>query len=543
MAGRLAIDFGTSNTVVALWDADQGDAVPLILPEYSRNVAVRSAQGEFAEVPVVPSVIHYGDDGQRWVGEQVHAQGLYEDLRTFRWMKRYVARRTPTKLRVGDQDVSAADAARDLLSAVLTVATAGVDVNPLEEEVALTVPVEAFEHYDQWLLSVAEQVGISRVRLIDEASAAAIGYGAHVQPGDVYLVFDFGGGSMDVSVVLVEEDDATAGGGAATRRCRVLGKAGSDLGGATIDEWIYRDVIRQAKAGDADDDVRRVSSKLLVDCERAKEVLSVEDRVDVSVLDVFTGYMLSAEYTRGQFEGMLEQKGLYTQIDRTIRRALAAARERGYDEEHVKAVFMLGGSSLIPSVQQVLTRIFGGERVMIDRPLEAVACGAAAFAAGADFYDHIQHDYAIRYVDPQKGGYDYRPIVRRGTHYPTAEPVAKVMVKASHAGQAKLGIAVFEVGHAGGRNGAGEAKLELVFDPAGAARVQELTSDEAERRAHFWVNEHAPTFLEASPPGAPGEPRFEVHFGVDANKRLVLSAKDVKTGRFVYEGVPVVRLS
>lgn len=544
MAGRLAIDFGTSNTVVALWDDEQGEAVPLVLPDYTRNVAVRGAQGDFAEVPVVPSVVHYGEDGRRWVGEQVYGQHLYEDPQTFRWMKRYIARRTPTRLRVAAGDVTADDAGRDFLSAVLTVAAAGTGVNPREEEVALTVPVEAFEHYDQWLLSVAEQAGLARVRLIDEASAAALGYGAHVQPGDVYLIFDFGGGTMDVSVVLVEEDDAAGGAGAAAvRRCRVLGKAGSDLGGATIDEWIYQDVLRQAKAGLDDDDVRRVSRKLLVDCERAKEVLSVEDRVDVSVLDVFTGFMVSAEYGRGQFEGMLEQRGLYTQVDRTIRRALNAARERGYDDEHVKAVLMLGGSSLIPSVQQVLTRIFGGDRVMIDRPLEAVACGAAAFAAGADVYDHIQHDYAIRYVDPHKGGYDYRPIVRRGTHYPTAEPVAKVMVKASHAGQTKLGIAVFEVGHAGGTNGAGEARWELVFDPAGAARVQELTSDEAEKRAHFWVNEHAPTFLEAAAGGAAGEPRFEVHFGVDANKRLVLSAKDVQTGRFVYEGVPVVKLS
>ncbi|MDB5297003.1 MAG: DnaK family protein [Phycisphaerales bacterium] len=549
MAGRLAIDFGTSNTVVALFDAEQGDAVPVILPDYTRDVAVRSAGGDFAAVPVVPSLIHYvaGDDPHRWIGEQVYAHDLYEDPQTFRWMKRYVGRRTPTRLRVGDVDVSAADAGRDFLAAVMTVAAAGMDIDAANEEVALTVPVEAFEHYDAWLLEAAAEAGIARPRLIDEASAAAIGYGAHVQPGDVYLIFDFGGGTMDVSVVLMEEEADAGGGfggtGDAARRCRVLGKAGSDLGGATLDEWVYQDVLRQAKAGVDDEDVRKVSRKLLIDCERAKETLSVEDRADVSVLDLYTGYQLTAEYTRNQFETMLEGRGLYTQIDRTVRRAMNAARDRGYDDDAVKAVFMLGGSSLIPSVQQVLTRIFGGDRVMIDRPLEAVACGAAAFAAGAGVYDHIQHDYAIRHVNPQTGGYDYRPIVRRGTRYPTAEPVAKVVVKASHAGQQQLGIAVFEVGQGGGGAAGAGPKFEMVFDPAGAARVQEVAPDEADRRTHFWVNEAAPTFLAADPPADPGEPRFEVAFGVDANKRLVLSATDVKSGKVVYQEVPVVMLS
>lgn len=538
MPGRLAIDFGTSNTVVALWDEAAGEAVPLALPDYSRAVAVAGAQGGFGKVPVVPSVIHYVDDAQRWVGQQVFEHDLYEHPQTLRWMKRYVARRTPMRLSLGTRDVTPSDAGRDFLSAVLAVAAAGVGVDPYAEEVALTVPVESYEHYDQWLLSTAESVGLARVRLIDEASAAAIGYGAHVQPGDAYMIFDFGAGTLDVSVVLVEEEDA---GGGAVRRCRVLGKAGADLGGATVDQWVFQDVLRQAGVDDAAEDVRRVSRKLLVDCERAKEVLSVEDRADVSVIDLYTGYMLSAEYTRTQFERMLEDRGLFTTIDRTVRRALNAARDRGYDDEHVKAVFMLGGSSVIPSVQQALTRMFGGDRVLIDRPLEAVACGAAAFAAGVDVYDHIQHDYAIRHIDPARGGYDYRPIVPRGTSYPTAEPVAKVMVKASHAGQAQLGIAVFEVGH-GGRHG-DDARLELIFDPAGAARVQQVTADERDRRTHFWVNEHAPTFLTADPPGTAGEARFEVHFGVDANKRLVLSARDVKTGRFVYEGVPVVKLS
>src|SRR5207302_1859909 len=159
-------------------------------------------------------------------------------------------------------------------------------------------------------------------------------------------------------------------------------------------------------------------------------------------------------------------------------RALHAARERGYDEGHVNRVLLVGGSSLIPCVRRTVQRIFGRERVLLDRPLDAVARGAAAFVAGVDFYDHIQHDYAIRFVDPQKGDYDYRPLVKRGTPYPTGEPVARLTVKATYDGQPQLGIAIYELGERRAREASGP--VELVFDPTGAARVVSVTPDEEE---------------------------------------------------------------
>lgn len=91
---------------------------------------------------------------------------------------------------------------------------------------------QAFEHYENWLSNVAETAGIRRFRLIDEPSAVALGYGAHIQLGDVYLIFDFGGGTLDVAVGLIEESEQSQVG----RRCRVLGKAGLDIGGATLDQ-------------------------------------------------------------------------------------------------------------------------------------------------------------------------------------------------------------------------------------------------------------------------------------------------------------------
>ena len=530
MPEKLGIDFGTSNTVVAVWDEARREGSPMRVLDYGRLSFHRDEQ-----ISVIPSLIHYTADRRRWIGDQVLRQELYQSERTFRWMKRYIGNRSPVKKRLDGREISYFDAGRDFLSAVLTFAAAESNVG--DEEVALSVPVEAFEHYENWLTDVAEAAGMPRFRLIDEASAAALGYGAHIQPGNVYLIFDFGGGTLDVAVALIEEEAGAQTG----RRCRVQGKAGVDLGGATIDAWLFQEALRQNGRSDADDDVRQLSRALLVECERAKERLSDHERADVSVVDPQTGAVLAAEFTRGRFEDLLDEHEVFTKIDQTIRRALNAARERGYDEDSIIAALLVGGSSLIPSVQKTVRRIIGRERVMLNRPLDAVARGAAAFAAGVDFYDHIQHDYAVRWVNPQKGDYDYRVVVNRGAPYPSEKPVARMTVKASHDGQKQLGIAIFEIGEQ--RQRGGVQAVELVFDPAGAARVVNLTPEEEDRRTYFWLNEHTPTFLAADPPGKLGEPRFEVEFKIDENKRLLITARDLQTGRVTHRDYPVVKLT
>ena len=114
-------------------------------------------------------------------------------------------------------------------------------------------------------------------------------------------------------------------------------------------------------------------------------------------------------------------------------------------------------------------------------------------------------------------------------------------MKASHDGQTQLGIAIYEIGKRRGRSGRSE--VELVFDPSGAARISPVTVDDEERRSFFWMNEGNPTFLTADPPGKQGEPRFEVTFSIDGNKRLLINAKDLQTGHMIYKAYPVVKLT
>src|SRR5262249_22969695 len=99
---------------------------------------------------------------------------------------------------------------------------------------------------------------------------------------------------------------------------------GADVGGITIDQWLFQEVLRRNRRHAADD-VRAVSNALLVECEQAKERLSERDRAEVSVVPPDTGMLLSAEFTQSQFEALLDQHDAFARIDQTIRRALNAA--------------------------------------------------------------------------------------------------------------------------------------------------------------------------------------------------------------------------
>ena len=530
MTGSLAIDFGTSNTVIARWDESSRQGIPVHIEGYGR----RSIQ-EGESISVIPSIIHYAGQNRRWIGQQVIDRGLYNTRRTFRWMKQYINHRSPIKVKIDELEISPYTAGQEFLSSVLTYAIQESGIQ--DEEVAFSVPVEAFEHYENWLSGVAESAGITRYRLIDEPSAAALGYGAHIQPGNVYLIFDFGGGTLHASIILIEEESRAIKG----QRCRVLGKSGKAVGGSRIDQWLFQEILHRNHLRDSDEPVRLVSTNLLVECERLKESLSFNDHAQITPIPLSSGQTIQAAFSRAEFEELLDRNGLYTDIGYTIRLALNDARERGYTEDQIQTALMVGGSSQIPAVQRQVRQIFGAEKTHFNRPLDAVARGAAAFIAGVDFYDHIQHNYAIRYIDPLKGGYQYHTIVSRGTPYPSQEPVARLSVKASYDHQQKLGIAIFEIGER--RRQTSTESVELVFDPGGAARIVQATPQEIEDRNFFFINESSPTFLVANPPALAGAPRFEVLFHIDPNKRLTITARDIHSGSLILDSTPVVRLT
>lgn len=528
MNGRLAVDFGTSNTLFAVWDENRKDCIPLYIPDYG----TLSAQDE-DQLPFIPSLIHYAEDGRRWLGHQVLDRDLNQKPGTFRWMKRYINLRSPLRKIIDGRDITPSIAGQDFLSTLLIFALENLENQ--DEEVAFSVPVESFEHYQNWLTQVADKANIKRFRFIDEPSAAALGYGTSIQPGHAYLIFDMGGGTMHSSVVLIEEYDAASNG----RRCRVLGKAGKEIGGTTIDQWIFERVLNHLHRNDYDDAIRLISNQLLLKCEQAKESLSFQSKAEISLRSEDHEIDFQDTLTRTDLEDLLDQKNLYAEINACIRSALRDAKERGYDEDSIHQVLMVGGASRIPSIQRSVRQMFGNERVKSSHPMDAVVRGAAAFVGGVDFFDHIQHDYAIRHIDAQSGNYEYRVIVKKGTSYPTTSPIAELAVRATYDGQQKMGIMIYEISH---QTNALVKNVELAFDPSGAARLMRVSPDQEEERSRFWMNEDNPTFLVADPPANKGQIRFNISLFIDANKRLTISARDTISGRLLLDHFPAVKL-
>src|SRR5690606_6582966 len=151
-------------------------------------------------------------------GQQVHDRGLLDSPSTVRWMKHYISTRSPVRVPLPGGSRSYREVGADFLQAILS---SILPAQGCEEiEAVFPVPVESFEHYQDWIISLAGSAGIGRVRVVDEAPAAAVASGFTLIPGEVFMLFDMGGGTLDVSVVRLEDKGDSPG-----RRCRVLGKA------------------------------------------------------------------------------------------------------------------------------------------------------------------------------------------------------------------------------------------------------------------------------------------------------------------------------
>lgn len=530
MTARIGIDFGTANTVVARWDEARGRGEPVPLD----GVDVSRPAGGGVRQRVVPSLVAYSNTGQqRWLGAQVTDLLTDPDVTVFQSTKTNVTGRAVDIARtVGDRRITARDAATQFLGDVTALAVLTVGAEDLE--IVATAPVETFDTYRDWLVrEVGAGIGAARLRVVDEATAAAVGYSARMSPGDVFCVFDFGAGTLDVSVVRVEEP---VGAGAGVR---AIAKVGLDLGGNHLDALLADQAAAELRLPHGDPvTYNRVFRRLLLSAEAAKVELTHAAATAIAATDPVTGRQYHTEITRPRFEQLLRDKDVLGRVNRALRKALEAAAAKGCPADEFAGVFLVGGTSLIPAVRDLVHLQFEPERVHQDRPLEAVAAGAAGVAGGRELHDHIQHDYAIRHVEQRGGTYEFELLVAAGTAYPSPEPVRSITIKPIHPGQRRMGLAIYELTHA-----TGGTDLEIVFDASGGARTVAVTPQQRQERTTLWLNEDSPTFLLADPPAPAGADRFRLDFRIDAQKRLTVSAFDIERRTWVLDGHPVVQLA
>ncbi|MCM8594259.1 Hsp70 family protein [Accumulibacter sp.] len=514
----LAIDFGTCNTVLARWNSATRSVETLRPQGMSRIYRYRlpGAASE-RESAVIPSLVHYGEGNTLRTGAQVENAGLASHRGTFRWVKLDLLRDNNRARRINGDLITPRQAAEDLIGEVLLAAGAQAG-----EDLVVTLPVESFDKYTDWLQGAVLQSFRGTLRMLDEATACILGYDTHVREGQVYVVFDFGGGTLDVSVVRTR--DLSAGD---TRPCDVLGRAGEEIGGSLVDQWLLRE-LQQAQQL-SDQDVADVGTALLRAVEDAKVDLSGgSERCEVEQFNDLSGRLISHSYTAGGLRRTLEAArpefgglSLYRLVASTVERALEQAQGRyGTRKSEVRAVFMAGGSSLLLGVAARVGDIFPNCPVHCEDPFEAIARGACRYA-GEDINLALVHDYCLRAWDRDSKDYVLVPVVPRGTRYPTEKPVSVKYVNAACEGATRLGLVVVER--------SAMLRPETIYVMEGGS----LKAVNVQRREDTSLRELNPgdtEFIHAEPACTIGERRFVAGFGVDANKRLTLSLKDLHAG-------------
>lgn len=193
----IAIDFGTSNTVIARWN-------PVTQQPETINIPSLSIQ-QSLNPPLIPSLVYVEDAARKQVilGQQVRDRGLdlKNDPRFFRSFKRGIGANIQGFLpELDEQTVTFEQVGQWFLTQVIE------QLAPIEggiESLILTVPVDSFEVYRHWLGTVCQNLPIEQVRMLDEPTAAALGYGMASQ--EILLVIDFGGGTLDLSLVQLDK--------------------------------------------------------------------------------------------------------------------------------------------------------------------------------------------------------------------------------------------------------------------------------------------------------------------------------------------------
>lgn len=508
MPRTYAIDLGSTNTVVAS-ARDQGEPELLSAHRLSR----RRPGGP----PLIPSVIYVRNAAavDVVVGDEVRRLGLddRDDPRYIRGFKRRIAAEVQgLNPELDGVEVTPERAAGWFLTTVLQRLP---ELDRDRDRVVFTVPVGSFQRYLAWLDTFWP---VRHWRVVDESTAAAVGYGV-AGPGRRVLTVDLGGGTIDLSLVRLPASlDADGPPLIAT----VIAKASQVLGGDDIDAWLLDHVL----AGLAVDpeQVRAHRGALLLAAELAKIRLS--DRASTVFRANAGGVSHRATVTRDDLETVLIRNDFLSRLHSAVESVLRQAERKGVGSADIEHVLLVGGTGQIPAVRRALQQVFGAARVCSEHVFTAAALGAARLASGIEVRDFLYHSYAVRGWNHSSRRHEYDLVVPAMSPYPFTQPVIREYA-ASSPNQTAMEIFIGEIDH--GDVSRPEVLLEdqrvkVVNAPSPMHRYALVEADRT-------VPLNNGTVVRLEPPGHPGVNRIRVEFHVDEHRRLRLTVFDLQTHR------------
>jgi molecular chaperone DnaK len=396
VAYQLGVDLGTTYTAAAIHRDRKAEIVSL---------GDRAAS--------IPSVVFLRSDEEILTGDAANRRGVTEPSRVAREFKRRVGDTTP--LLLGGTPYSAEALMAKLLRWVVDSVSKQEGGPP--DKIAVSHPANWGPFKTDLLGQAVRLADLGHAEMLTEPEAAAIYYSSteRVEPGDVVAVYDLGGGTFDAAVLRKTADGFD-----------ILGSPEGieRLGGIDFDEAVF-DHVRRAvgtklqELDPEDETALAAVGRLREECIQAKEALSSDTDVAIPVL--LPNVQTEVRLTRAEFEAMI--RPALTETIGALRRALDSA---GVAPEEVKAVLLVGGSSRIPLVAQMVGAELGRPVAVDAHPKHAIALGAALAASGVA-------EHATELVAP-KGPDDATMAVsrvERGEEEPTvAEPVTRVAAAA-----------------------------------------------------------------------------------------------------------------
>ncbi|MBW4687514.1 MAG: Hsp70 family protein [Komarekiella atlantica HA4396-MV6] len=530
----IAIDFGTSNTVITRWNPVTQQPETLNLPGLSIQQSLNP--------PLIPSLVYVEEatQGKILVGQQVRDRGfdLKGEARFFRSFKRGIGADIQGFLPELDGEVITFEQVGQwFLTKVIE------QLIPLQgglDSLVLTVPVDSFEAYRHWLGKVCQSLPVEQVRMLDEPTAAALGYGLANQ--EILLVIDFGGGTLDLSLVQLAQgvqagtkplgfilkwgnkslaEDSKQ----KVKTARVLAKAGQNLGGTDIDNWLVDYFAKTQGLA-----VSPLTTRL---AEKVKIQLSTQNQASEVYFDDETFESYELELNRDTLENILKEHAFFELLDESMTTLLQQARRQGIELADINAVLLVGGTVQLPAVQTWVKQYFQPEKIRCERPFEAIAQGALQLAQGIEIKDFLYHSYGVRYWDRRKGHHKWHPIIQAGQAYPMSQPM-ELVLGASLENQPSIELIMGELG-------ADTGNTEVYFD---GDRLITRRSDNGETTVKpLNDQEGARTIAQLTPTGYPGSDRIKILFKVDEQRFLRITVEDLLTNNTLLENQLVAQLS
>ncbi|MEN9799448.1 MAG: hypothetical protein RL653_3144, partial [Pseudomonadota bacterium] len=369
MGKIIGIDLGTTNSVVAVMEGKEAKVITN--EEGSR---------------ITPSVVAFAKDGERLVGQVAKRQAITNPEKTIYSIKRFMGRRhdevgeesklVPYKVVRGPNgdarvDIDGKQFSAPEISAQVLLKLKRAAENYLGEKVTdavITVPAYFNDAQRQATKDAGEIAGLNVRRIVNEPTAAALAYGLDKKKDEKVVIYDFGGGTFDISVLEVGENVV-----------EVLATNGdTHLGGDNIDQvvmdWLIAE-FRKDTGLDVSKD-KMVLQRLKEAAEKAKIELSSALQTEINLpfltADASGPRHLNVTLSRARFESMIQPL-----VERSLEPCRKCVKDSGLDFKDIQEVVLVGGTTRIPMVQEAVKKLFGKEPNRTVNPDEVVAVGAA----------------------------------------------------------------------------------------------------------------------------------------------------------------------